>query len=170
MSAAPVLANLFDPRGRCNRKGLMVTALALLLVQVAVGLAMWAADVSIHALVVKPVKIAVLWIATVALLKRLHDVGASGWALLWALIATFVWTVLVAGICVSAFGPAVAEIGSSPFLVYLTLVSAPLLAAMLWLHVVPGDAGPNRYGPAPDASGFSMPPAVSTPDVALRTA
>ncbi len=45
MSAARFALHLLDPRGRCDRRGLLAAALVLLVLQVAVALALWLNDV-----------------------------------------------------------------------------------------------------------------------------
>ena len=158
--------DFIDPRGRANRRGLAILAAALLgaqavyavffpLVSPLIGVGPNTAALVIHSLS--------LWIGIAGTSKRLHDTGRSLW---WfaAFIAIWVaWTAIVAFGTVFWLGPdAIAE-----DLKGLMLVSAlsmlPALAAVVWLHFAPGEEDFNRYGPAPDASGFAPPHGEAAP-------
>ena len=146
-----------DPRGRCNRKGLLLAAANLLALQVIVGLSLWGAGLDLASPLLQPFNIAFCWVAFALISKRLHDLGHSAW---WIPGAVLIW--LVAIICLAG---AIAVTGESDLLapgttVYWITFAAmllPLLVAALWLHTAKGQPGDNRFGPAPTAQGFSMP-------------
>ena len=52
----------FDPRGRCNRKGLLLAAAILLALQAAVALALWGAGLDLTGHLVSAVSTAFCWI------------------------------------------------------------------------------------------------------------
>lgn len=151
------LLSLADPRGRCNRRGLLVVATLLLGVEIVLVAAMSLGIVSPGGAGLLPVKAAILWVAIAACSKRLHDTGRSAWMMAWALPVTIAWS-LAATIAVAMHVGLEALVPSSPwYFACLGLTMVPVVAGTLWLHVAPGEAGPNRYGPAPDGLGFAGP-------------
>lgn len=78
---------------------------------------------------------------------RLHDLGRS---IVWAAVAiTAVLAVLV-----------VLAVLEPPPVIYTLVGGAALLALALftlWAGLRPGDAGPNRFGPAPSGWSVAMP-------------
>jgi uncharacterized membrane protein YhaH (DUF805 family) len=83
-------------------------------------------------ILVAAVALAVLGVgATSLMVRRLHDVGLSGYHAIWVGAAELGWTVL-------SYGP--------PLMILLGL---PLAAIGLWLTFWPGNQGPNRFGEAP---------------------
>jgi uncharacterized membrane protein YhaH (DUF805 family) len=163
MSALPTFHDLFDPRGRANRGGLLKVAVLLLaadVVAVAVIAATGAAFTGAAALAFKLVSV---WIATAAVARRLHDVGFSAWWIAKGLAALIAWSIAVAVALLTRYTAAEAlDPAQSAFWLNLALTSAPVLAALGWLHVARGDAAANRYGPPPGASGFSAPHAEAS--------
>ena len=151
------LATLLDPRGRCNRRGLFVLALALLGAQFAAGILLAVAGFGIDSLMGMFVAALFLWVGYTAVSKRLHDVGLSAW---WFLATIAFW---LAGVMVLSFtfgfllgADAMAQ-GSPAYAALFALTMLPLFAAMLWLHMRTGETEANRFGPVPDRSGFAMP-------------
>ena len=63
------------------------------------------------------------------LVRRLHDIGLSGWHALWVGGAEFGWAFL-------AYAPE-----------RVMLIAAPLGAICAWILFWPGSAGENRFGP-----------------------
>ena len=49
--------------------------------------------------------------------------------------------------------------GAVGFLIVFAGTMLPMLVMLAWLHLRKGVSGPNRYGPEPDATGFSRTPA-----------
>ena len=157
------VATLLDPRGRCNRRGLFVLALALLGVQFGAGVLLSVVGLGLDTLVGMFVAALFLWIGFTAVSKRLHDIDASAW---WFLGASVFWLVGVTVLSIT-FGfllgaDALAE-GTRGYYILLALMMLPLLAAMLWLHLRPGQLAANRFGPAPRHSGFAMPHQTAKP-------
>lgn len=161
MSLVSHVCLMVDPRGRVNRKALLWVAIALLSIQaLAVAAAMLVSSPVLHFLLAV-VKLASLWIATAAAIKRLHDLGLSGWWVPGGILIQFVWTLVACFASFLVFGEAIANIGSGEFIVYAVAVMALPLAVTVWLHFAPGTVGPNKYGPEPDESGLSMPEPAS---------
>lgn len=130
-----------DPRGRIGRRpylgGLAVilfmagiaTLLGLLIPRVAiVGLSMLA------------------WPHLTIAIKRLHDLGASGWMLLVPVAIAHV--VVIGGVVASKFATDMGEVIAVAMLI---LLGGILTALAFWiaLGVIPGQRRDNRYGPDP---------------------
>lgn len=158
MSIVPTFQDLFDPRGRVSRSGLLAIALLLMAadaVAVTVIMATGAAFTGLGALAFKTVSV---WIATAGVVKRLHDVDRSAWWVVKGLVALVGWSVVVAALLLVRFNAADAlNPGHVAFWINLSVTAVPLLAVLIWLHVARGTPGPNRFGPEPDARGFSRP-------------
>lgn len=147
-----------DPRGRCNRKALLGIALALLSLQAVAVLAHWFTQNEVVHFAASAVEIACLWIATSAAIKRLHDLGYSGWWVPGSAVALFVWMLVASFVSYLTLGESVAVVGSPQFMVYASAVMVWPLAATVWMHFAKGVEGPNKYGPEPDDSGLSLSP------------
>lgn len=146
---------LLDPRGRIDRRGLLLLALALLALQGLFAGALAAGMMAIDGAPALIVKTAFLWIALVAAAKRLHDLGRSAWWIAIAFVATIVWGVVAVLAAYPVFGRDMLVAGSTGYMAALALNMVPILAATLWMHFARGEQAANRYGPAPDATGFS---------------
>jgi len=157
-----------DPRGRCNRKALLGVAIALLAIQAAAILIHTYTDNAVLHFAASTVEIACLWIATSAAIKRLHDLGLSGWWVPGSVLALFVWMLLASFVSYLTLGESVAVIGSPEFMVYAAAVMVWPLAATVWMHFAKGTDGPNKYGPEPDDTGLSAP--VGNATIAYPTA
>ena len=162
-----VLPSLFDPRGRCNRRGLLVAAGLLLALEAAFALAVWAFGMSFTGPIASLLKFAFCWLAIAACSKRLHDLDLRAWHLLWSILITIVWTLIVAVGMVFTIGMHALMPASPWYLVSVGLSMAPVVAAMLWLHFAKGKQGLNRFGPEPDGLGFSHPLMVRVDTAAL---
>ncbi|MGF1651434.1 MAG: DUF805 domain-containing protein [Hyphomicrobiaceae bacterium] len=157
MKAADVFHVLFDPRGRINRKGLLILAVALLALQLAALAAVVALGMAADSQFAITLKVVFGWIALVAAIKRLHDTNRSGWWVFIAFVALIVWSIAVITVLMLAFGVSALQPGGAGHAAALVLTAAPTLAAALWLHLVPGDLAENGYGPMPSAQGFARP-------------
>src|SRR5262245_15451684 len=147
----------FDPRDRCNRKGLLLAAAILLTLQVVIGLALTAAGIDLASPMLLPIDVAFCWVAFALIAKRLHDLGRSAW---WIPAAVLIWLIAIvclAGAIVLSGDPDMLAPGTTGYWVTFATMLMPLLVAAIWLHVTPGNAGSNRFGPEPTAHGFSMP-------------
>lgn len=150
---------VLDPRGRCNRKGLLVLMLVTLLIQALAGAAVFGLGLSLTGPVALVIKLAFVWVAISASIQRLHDTGRSGWWLLAAVVFLLVWLSLWGGFIPlfvgTTYGFEHIQLYSPFFFVCIAMGYAPVVASALWLHFKKGQSGPNRFGPEPDDSGFA---------------
>ncbi len=156
-SIPDIVAAMLWPAGRCNRKGLLLCALVLLALQVLAALAVYALELPHMSAPVLSVDALLLWMGTCAIAKRLHDLGRSAWAILWASLGVIAWSTVVAMAVIMTMG----EQALAPDGVGLAIAAAgsslPVLALTLWAHFARGEPGPNAYGPETDDTGFSPP-------------
>lgn len=148
-------SRLLNPRGRCNRRGLAVIALVLLPAQLLFFAAISAFGGDFSSPVAVAIKVAFLWMAVVAVIKRLHDLGRGA---VWFPLGFAIWfgcSLVVAVVAIVTFGPDAIAPGTAGFVFVLVGNMAPMVAAMLYLHFKLGDQGPNRFGPACDGHGFA---------------
>ncbi|MEM1371835.1 MAG: DUF805 domain-containing protein [Pseudomonadota bacterium] len=151
------LRHLFDPRGRVNRIGLLFVGLGLLPAEAGIRLLAWGLALPpLHAGVVA-VKLVLLWLACVALIKRLHDMGRGATWLLAGLAGFIAWV----GTCfVAILAMVQSGVLSSPsMLITVSLVAygLPLVGGAVFMHCQPGDKARNRFGAPPGPTGFSHP-------------
>ncbi len=146
---------LFDPRGRCNRRGLIAAAVVLMAIEFTGSLALWTAGVSIDHPVTIAFKCLLIYQAFVAAALRLHDVGHSTWRIVWASIAILAWSVVLAIIATKIYTSDQIGVGQPGFFMIFIGLLVPMSAALIWLHVAPGQPHSNRYGPMPGNIGFS---------------
>ena len=158
MAFPSIVYHLFDPRGRCNRKGLFIVALSLLAVEIVTGLAFWMGEVSLSGPFGMAVKVLFFWLATVAVAKRLHDLGRSAWWIVGGFAFLIVWSVCGSLILLLSVGESVLDPMSRGFMASVMLTMFPVLVATLWLHFARGQVHSNRFGPVPQANGFSLKP------------
>jgi len=146
---------VLDPRGRCNRKGLLVAALALLAIQIAAALVLWLEPSLVGHPVMLALKLLLLQAAICAAAQRLHDTGRSAWWIPAAIAGLFVWGLafcwgLMYWLPIQAMQP-----GAQGFVMLTIAISIPTFAMLMWLHFAPGEARANRFGPVPDGLGFA---------------
>jgi uncharacterized membrane protein YhaH (DUF805 family) len=143
MSLGKQLAELlFDPRGRASRQDLLVAAGAMLAVDLLLAAAV--DGVPLYAL-----KALAYWVGCVGVVKRLHDVGRSGWWLAGGAAALCMWAaVLGLGLGVIV-GLEQLQPGNLAYIVMLALLLLPALGMTLWLHLAEGEKGMNRFGAEP---------------------
>lgn len=119
------------------------------------------------------VQLALIYAFVCLYAKRLHDAGRSGFL---QLIPIGVFVVCgVIGLALAGAGVMMAMMRGDGYgaagalaggLVMLSLMSLTLLVEvgfLLWVGLSPGDAGDNRYGPAPTRSLFDSPTPPSPP-------
>ncbi len=155
MSLQPLILSLIDPRGRCNRKGLFVAAAIMLGAEIILGLGLWASERTLDDPLVVAIKAALIYLAFSAAIQRLHDLGRSAWAMLWASLAMLGWSLALAFAVVLQMPPDAMEPGKLGFAIVFGGIALPMLAMLLWLHFAPGEAKPNKYGPIPEGLGFA---------------
>lgn len=156
-AALCLLLIIADPRGRCNRRGLAVLALALLAVQTAAVASIWAAGAPLDGPVAIALKLGFVWLALAAASKRLHDTGRSAWWIVWCLVGILVWSTILATALLIALGDRILAPGSGGFETHFILTMLPVIAATLWLHFAQGETCANRFGPCPEGHGLSQP-------------
>ncbi len=145
------LSLLVDPRGRIGRFGLLVSASLMLGVEALILLL--APDQSAGLpLAFWPLKALGFWVGTTALIKRLHDVGKSGWWVLGGMAGLCMWSAVVALVFVFLLGGQAFQPGSAGHVMLLGILMLPALGATLWLHLAPGEPYANRFGQPPAAS------------------
>jgi uncharacterized membrane protein YhaH (DUF805 family) len=155
MSIATLPIAILDPRGRCNRKGLLIAALGLFLIQVAGAIVLWLRPELLEHPVTIVSKVVLLVAAITAATQRLHDTGRSGWWMLWSFLGLFAWGLafgwgLMYWLPVQAMQP-----GGHGFAALTAAIAVPAFAMLMWLHCAPGDTCANRYGAVPDGLGFA---------------
>lgn len=159
VKSVPVLApaNLFDPRGRCSRKGLLLISGLLLAVEIALALLWLATGADFGGAPALIIKSVLLWLAFAATSKRLHDCGLSAWWFVGGLFGVMAWSFLLTTGLVIAFGAAALAVEGGGFTAAFAGTCLPAMGLLIWLHCQAGERGLNRFGPEPDASGFSPP-------------
>jgi len=151
------VSDLFDPRGRADRKGLVMTAAVLIGAQAAIVGTSYVTDDALTGAAAMAINGVLMWLGLVAVSKRLHDLGYGMKCLGFGLLATMALSVAVAFTTMLLFGEDALLPGTPGFLAVAAVVFAPVIASTIWLHFAKGDAGANRFGPPPDESGFSRP-------------
>lgn len=156
-AAAPGLAlGMLTPGGRCDRRGFLLVAAVMLATQAAAALMIWLAGAEHDGPLGMTLNAAFLWLAVTATSKRLHDVGRSAWAILWAFFGVMLWTIALVVMMMLVGGDALVP-GAPLYWVTIAGTMLPVFLATLWLHFKRGESGPNRFGEPPGASGFSLP-------------
>ncbi len=139
---------LLDPRGRIGRVGLLAAAFLMLGIE-ALLLVVIPEQSDGLPVYLWPTKALALWIGTICLIKRLHDVGRSAWWVLAGMAGLCIWCAVLAVVIGLLFGAAVFMPGSIGYIVLLGLVMLPAIGVTFWLHLEPGDPFPNRFGQPP---------------------
>jgi uncharacterized membrane protein YhaH (DUF805 family) len=85
---------------------------------------LWWTAAAVNAVVLTAVAVS----TTSLIVRRLHDLGLSGYHAIWVGAAELGWTIL-------SYGPD-----------YAILLGLPLLGIGLWLLLYPGNPGENRFG------------------------
>lgn len=144
----------FSAKGRVSRKDywlrfvLPLLGLYLVVVLVVFGLMSALGEAgAIVGLLVIPIYIAIVWASVCVAAKRFHDRGWSGWWVLWFMLIGIGIAIVQYGL-MFAFGTDSALAG----IVALVGALASLVIAiwqLVLLGFLPGDKGPNQYGPDP---------------------
>lgn len=156
-SNLPLLVQMALPTGRCGRRGLLLAAALLVVVQFVFSVLVAAGLIAFYGAGALVFKLATLWIALAMVVKRLHDVGLSGWWLLAGASGLAAWTVAVSMVSYASFGLDAFMPGTALYWISFLIVMVPAIGIAMWLHAAPGDHRDNRYGPLPDGFGLSMP-------------
>jgi len=86
--------------------------------------------------------------------RRLHDIGKSGWLLL---IFYIVFIISIALLMVAGVGLFTGKVNATSFGAGLIIPTLLILALAIWLLVMyctNGDVGTNKYGPDPKSDGL----------------
>lgn len=152
-----VVRALFSLRGRMSRKGLLISASVLILIEIVGASLIWIFGFDARSPLVMALKIAFVWIAVAAVCRRLHDLGLSAWRLPTAIALQASWTIILASAMSVSLGIEQMQPGAEGYGFLLAGCVAPVIAATLWLHVCEGQKASNRFGPRPGPLGFSSP-------------
>jgi uncharacterized membrane protein YhaH (DUF805 family) len=147
--------DFFDPRGRVNRKGLIVLAAILLGAQLGVVGAQRMFVLDIGPGLEAAINLVLLWIGLAGVSKRMHDLDVGAWHLLWNTLLLIIAAVGSAIVSVYHLGDDAMVPGNIGYLIVASVVLAPVVFATVWLHCAVGTDATNRFGPAPGPSGFS---------------
>jgi uncharacterized membrane protein YhaH (DUF805 family) len=149
---------MIDPRGRCNRKAMTIVTVAFLCIQMSLMAIANLIGGDAGVMFFNVFNTPLMLVGIIALVKRLHDIGLSGF---WAPAAAAVW-MTVAFIFTLALtlivGPErmttiVAEQSVLYWLLF-SVLTVPTFGGLLWLHSTPGTPGSNLYGPLPGNDGY----------------
>lgn len=162
MPAITILKASCSPAGRINRKGFLYLALIILALQAFTYGMVFGLGLQADTPALRIFDLATLWICLTAAAKRLHDTNRGAIWLLYAAAGSLAFSVFIIVAAILSLGPAVLQPGS-PFYVWLIAIATlPAFAATLWLHFAKGDETTNRFGPAPDHTGFSAAPIANS--------
>lgn len=149
--------DLFDPRGRANRKGLAIIAAVLAGGQLGIYGTSLATGLGLNDPPLTVFHSLFLWLGVVAVAKRLHDLNFSAWRLAGAAAAMLAWCFVLAAGFAFTWGEDAMVPGRMGYALAALGSLAPLVLATIWIHCAKGGRGPNRFGPAPGVFGFSHP-------------
>lgn len=134
--------SLVSGKGRVNRTVFWNVQLLLAVFQTCVRATGLLFDVIPIILMVTLLLVASAVVAVCNTIKRVHDLGRSGW---W-LMVPMILSLLIVGGAAAIWGR-----GSTAALSTESLVEFVLLIVILAIGLLPGDPLPNRFGPAPEA-------------------
>lgn len=153
---------LFSPNGRISQQQYWIGVLILIAANIVA---------SFIPILGTLISLGLIWVGIAVYGKRLHDAGKSAWlhAVPWGLSLLFgiIGGVMVGGALFAAMagngGEAdvaaiIAGAGGASLLFLLSFLI--WIVYTIWVGVLKGDAGENRFGPAPAAA----PPPPATPD------
>ncbi len=142
----------FSAKGRVSRKDywlrfvLPLIGVYILVVAVLAGLAVALGDAgAIIGLLAIPIYIAIVWASVCVAAKRFHDRNWSGWWVLYFMLISFaIVAVQYAGIFL---------LGETLGGIIALITGLASIGVAIWqlvlLGFLPGDKGPNQYGPDP---------------------
>ncbi len=151
------LIDIFDPRGRLTRKGLAIIAVMLAAAQGGAYAAMAALETALNSPSSYVIHSLLAWAAMAAICKRLHDFGIGAKAIAGAVAGYVLWSFVMTFAVVGALGEDAFVAGGTGLILVMAGTGLPLVAFIVWLHCAAGEAGDNRYGPAPGSSGYARP-------------
>lgn len=105
------------------------------------------------------ISIALIWPNLAITVKRLHDMGYTGWLAVIPIVANIVGLIFIlASVGISMFtnmdrleneDPAAVLALMAPMFGGLAILTLVNLGFLLWIGLVEGQAGTNKYGPNP---------------------
>jgi uncharacterized membrane protein YhaH (DUF805 family) len=157
--------HLLDPRGRCDRHGFLVLAIALIVTQLVLMGGLWLVGQPTDGLAFWVFNLPILWVGSMAAVKRMHDIGRCGWLILAAFafwfVASFAFALIVTMIVGPAAMLAAEATKSAAWWVMFAAIVVPAFGGLVWLHATPGEPTANRFGPVPDETGFTRSPTAT---------
>jgi len=147
MSPSLLAFEILDPRGRCNRKGLLIIAIVLLALQLVAGALASLGVLQRGGPAMRIAEVTFVLAAFSATSKRLHDLGLSAWWILAGLGGLAAWSVVLALVLVFTVGAAALQPGALGFVIAVVGTMAPAFAASRRSpssSVLPDDATPTR--------------------------
>jgi uncharacterized membrane protein YhaH (DUF805 family) len=158
------LKYLFDPRGRFSRSDMLPIAVGVVAVEI-----ISSQFASNAVLLFKLLSALMIWVAISSTIKRVHDIGHSGWWVLGGAAFICMWTALIAIGGLFFLGREVLTPGSTGHFIILGFVLPPPLSMTLWLHLAPGEIHKNEYGLPPASSRKSSPVRSEQNDAATNS-
>lgn len=149
--------DFFDPRGRVNRKGLIVLSGVLLGAQFGVYGSEYLGGEVISPGAGFAINAVLLWLGIAAISKRLHDLDAGASRLIWAALFLVLGAVAASIGAIYTLGEEAMQAGHIGYLIVALVVFGTVIGGTMWLHCAAGVDGANRFGPAPGSSGFARP-------------
>ncbi|MFM9975060.1 MAG: DUF805 domain-containing protein [Beijerinckiaceae bacterium] len=147
---------LFDPRGRADRSDLLIAAGILIVLEVLM-LLLQNAPGGFGSAPVYALQGLMLFIGTVVTIRRLHDLGRSGWWILGGIAGFCIWTAIIAVSGLFVSGRELLSPGSNSIMVFGGLLMLPALGVTLWLHLADGEPFKNRFGYPPGSDRLRTP-------------
>jgi len=151
---------LFSPNGRIGQQAFWIGVLILIAANIIAGL------IPILGFFIS---LGLIWVGIAVYGKRLHDAGKSAWlhAIPWgvSILLGIIGGIMVGGTVFAAImsgddvDMAAVLAGAGAASIFFLLSFVVWIAYTIWVGVLKGDSGENRFGPAPAA-----PPPPATPE------
>lgn len=153
---------LFSPNGRIGQQEYWIGVLILIAANIV------ASFIPILGFIIS---LALIWVGIAVYGKRLHDAGKTAWlhAVPWAVsfVLVVIGSVMAGGAVLAAMAGgggddvdlATLIAGAGAASLFFLLSFVVWLGYTIWVGLLKGDAGDNRFGPAPGA----VPPAAEPP-------
>lgn len=151
------IADIIDPRGRTDRKGLIVGAVILIGLQLGIYGAQAATGSPLPLAVFSGLQAVFVWLSLVLVAKRLHDLGFGLRHALAGLATIAAMGFATALGAATLFGEEALLPGGTGYFALAAAIFTPFAAITIWLHCAPGQKVANRYGEVPGPTGFSHP-------------
>jgi uncharacterized membrane protein YhaH (DUF805 family) len=137
-----ILTSLFVPTGRGSRGEMLFAATVML----AVEFLLLTFGAQINNSIAMILKAIAFWIGVVVMIRRLHDLGHSGWWVFAGAAFLCMWGTLILLSGLFFLGREVLMPGSVFHMVIGGLALLPAIGVALWLHLASGEPHRNRYG------------------------